>query len=107
VEPPTGIDTTAMGRLKLHSPSPGQKGAPASLTWFRFPGAGSYQLRILDPEEKLLFQSPHIAENSTTLPKGWDEDLPTGICYWQVLAFDEEGNEIGASAYRDFLLLRE
>jgi len=106
-EAPAEIDTTAMGRVKLQSPKPGLKGTPPSFTWFRFPGAGSYQLRIFDPEENLLFHGPHIAENETILPKGWDEGLPTGICFWQVIAFDEEGNEIGTSAYRDFLLSKE
>ncbi len=107
VEPPSAADTTAMGRLKLHLPKPGHKGIPTSFTWNLFPCAESYQLLVLNMEEMVVYEGPRFVENLTSLPDGWDDELTEGVYYWQVLAFDAEGNPIGNSPYRDFLLIRE
>jgi hypothetical protein len=107
VEAPAKEDTTARGRLKLYLPKPGQKGRPVFFSWYLYPGAESYQLFVLDPEEKVVYEGPRSTENLTALPDGWDEDLPGGVYFWQVLAFDAEGNEIGNSAYHDFLFIKE
>ena len=101
VEAPDKEESTPAGRVKLHSPKPGRRGTPAAFTWNPYPGAESYRLLVLDAEEKVVYEGPRTRENLVSLADGWNDGLPGGVYFWQVLAYDGEGSEIGRASCRE------
>ncbi|MBN1826919.1 MAG: hypothetical protein JW958_11690 [Candidatus Eisenbacteria bacterium] len=101
---PEGDAMTATGRIRLHMPKPGFRGVPGTFSWNSFPGASSYRFVLLDREQTVLFTGDAVVENLiATPPPAAAIFEPKGLYYWLILGFDEKGDKIAESPFRDFI----
>ena len=106
VKAPEGTAITPTGRIRLDLPKPGFRGDPGTFTWKHFPGATGYRFVLLDRNQTVLFTGERVSENLIEIPAGAEAVLePEGLFLWQVLAFDEKGDKIAESPFRDFIYL--
>ena len=105
-EAPAEVETTATGGVRLHLPKPGFRGIPGTFTWKRYPGAATYRFLLLDRTQTVLFRSEPLAENRIETPPEVSAVFePDGLFLWEVLAFDEAGEKLAESPFRDFIYL--
>jgi hypothetical protein len=102
-------DTGAMrgeagAALVLATPRGIQKALPLHFEWQPYPGAKTYEVKVLDGKLDVFWTSGRIRTTSLNLPSGPTEGLKKGnVYYWKVSAFSD-GEMIQESNLQSFQL---
>ena len=95
---------TRSGTLVLHAPAGDLTSIPTKLQWSEVPGAASYEVRILEVDQTVLWRGSTTA-SELTLPQEIRQRLVPGkTMLWNVTGRDAAGQNIAVSETGKFRL---
>jgi hypothetical protein len=100
----TGHEVLRSGSFAVLSPMGDVPEAPAKIRWEQVPGAGRYQVRVLEVDSNEMWKV-ETTQDQVDVPASIRSRIaPAKTLYCEVTAFDSSGNKIGETGLVRFRL---
>ena len=98
-------DTVRGGQIEAISPTGDLASIPSKLQWRAIPGAVSYEIRLMDVAEQVLWQSSATAQQVQLPAEAQALMTERKTLTWRIRAIDAKGATVAASAAETFRVI--